>query len=198
MKSMVKTWLAFIFLASISSLSYAQRVDDFVLKDAVTGNDFELKSHDDARAVVLVFTSLNCPFSKLYEERIVNLAQQFSSQGFVFAMINPHINIEEDESASEIKKRARERKIDFPFLMDNDQKVTRQFGVTKLPEVVVITPSPTGFSIAYRGAIDNNPQVPANANIKYLENALTAISNRRNPSPASSRPVGCNVRFMSH
>jgi hypothetical protein len=49
--------------------------------------------------------------------------------------------------------------------------------------VVVITPSPTGWAIAYRGAIDNNPQVSANANMKYLENALAAIQNRRNPSP---------------
>ncbi len=81
--------------------------------------------------------------------------------------------------------------------MDDSQVVTKQYGITKLPEVVIVTPSPTGFAIAYRGAIDNNPQIAENASLKYLENALTAISNRRNPSPTSTRPVGCNVRFLS-
>ena len=83
----------------------------------------------------------------------------------------------------------------FPFLEDGNQTVTKLFGISKLPEVVVITPGPTGFAVAYRGAIDNNPQMPENANTKYLESALSAIQNRSTPSPASSRAVGCNVRL---
>lgn len=186
---------SFLFALLITLQVSAQRAEDFRLKDAVSGSEFVLGAQADARAVVLIFTSLNCPFSKLYEERIVQLHQQFSNQGFVFALINPHFGMEEEETAENMKARASERNMRFPFLMDGDQNVTKQFGITKLPEVVVVTPSPTGFAIAYRGAIDNNPQVAANASLKYLENALTSISNRRNPSPASTRPVGCNVRF---
>lgn len=174
----------------------AQRAENFRLKDAISGSEFELSSHEEAKAVVLIFTSLNCPFSKLYEERLVALHQQFADQGFVFALINPHVRVEEEETVENMKLRAAERKMNLPFLMDEDQTVTRQFGITKLPEVVVVNPGPTGFAIAYRGAIDNNPQVAANTSLKYLEGALTSIINRRNPSPASTRPVGCNVRFL--
>lgn len=189
--------LSFSLIVLISIQVSAQRVDNFQLEDVLTGNTFSLTAHNEARGVVLIFTSLNCPFSKLYEERIVNLYDEFSSQGFVFAMINPHVKVEEGETAAEMKQRAAERNITFPFLADGDQAVTRQLGITKLPEVVLVTPSPTGYSIAYRGAIDNNPQVAANANLKYLESALNAIANRRNPSPASSRPVGCNIRLLN-
>ncbi|RPA67803.1 ubiquitin carboxyl-hydrolase [Cyclobacteriaceae bacterium YHN15] len=179
------------------SASFGQRVEDFKLIDALSGKEFSLNDHNQSKGVVLIFTSLNCPFSKLYEERIVQLHESFSGQGFVFALINPHVAVEEDEQASNMKERAAERKITFPFLMDDKQVVSKQLGITKLPEVVLITPSPTGHSIAYRGAIDNNPQLADNANIKYLENALNAIQNRRNPSPASSRPVGCNLRSLN-
>jgi hypothetical protein len=187
----------FLFLLSfiLVSYSFAQRVENFKLKDAVSGKEFYLESHVEAKAVVLVFTSLNCPFSKLYEERIVNLHSQFASQGFVFALINPHIGIEEEETSAGMKARAAEKKMSFPFLEDGNQTVTKQFEISKLPEVVVITPGPTGFAVAYRGAIDNNPQMPENANTKYLESALSAIQNRSTPSPASSRAVGCNVRL---
>ncbi|PSL02319.1 redoxin domain-containing protein [Cecembia rubra] len=188
--------LSFSMLVLIPYTVSAQRVDNFQLPDVLSGGTFSLTEHNDAKGVVLIFTSLNCPFSKLYEERIVNLHTEFNPQGFVFALVNPHVKLEEGESADEMKKRAEERGIMFSFLADEDQVVTRQLGITKLPEVVLVTPSPTGYSIAYRGAIDNNPQVAANANLRYLESAMTAIANRRNPSPASSRPVGCNIRLL--
>jgi peroxiredoxin len=191
MKNTFLILLSFILFTA----TFAQRVENFQLKDAVSGQGFSLDSYGDAKAVILVFTSLNCPFSKLYEERIVNLSGQFASDGFVFALINPHIGTEEEETSAGMKTRASEKKMSFPFLEDANQSVTKQFGITKLPEVVVITPSPTGFAVAYRGAIDNNPQMAANANIKYLESALIAIQNRRTPSPASSRAVGCNIKL---
>lgn len=195
MKKLLNLSFSLIFL--ISFQVSAQRVDNFQLEDVLSGSTFSLSAQNEARGVVLIFTSLNCPFSKLYEERIVNLHDEFSSQGFVFAMVNPHVKVEDGETAADMKQRAAERKITFPFLADSDQTVTRQLGVSKLPEVVLVTPSPTGYSIAYRGAIDNNPQLAANANLKYLESALIAIANRRNPSPASSRPVGCNIRLLN-
>lgn len=174
----------------------AQRVDDFTLVNAVDGQEYSLEHFNKQAALVLVFTGLNCPFSRLYEDRLIALNDTFSSQNISFALINPLVGFDEEESEEKMKQRVEAKGMKFPFLMDVSQEVSRSFDITKLPEVVVITFSPTGASIAYRGAIDNNPQVAANANLKYLENALTAITNRRNPSPASSRPVGCNVRYV--
>jgi peroxiredoxin len=185
--------LLFGFL--MSSAMYAQRVENFELNDILTGGSFELAGHGDQKAIVVIFTSLNCPFSKLYEERIVSLHKQFSDQGVKIILVNPHYGLEEGESQDEHKERASAKGIELAFLDDSQKEVTRMFSATKLPEAVVVTPSQTGFSIVYRGAIDNNPQVASNANMKYLENALTAILNRRNPSPASSRPVGCNIKM---
>lgn len=192
---MKKVWIALFLFSFVQLTAFSQRVEDFELKDAVSEKMFRLSEHSLDKAVVLIFTSLNCPFSKLYEDRIMALHQEFGEDGFMFAMVNPHSSIEAEEGAGYMKARASEKGFKFPFLEDPEQLVTRQFEVTKLPEVVVITPSPTGYSIAYRGAIDNNPQLASSANLKYLESALHAIQARRNPSPSSSRPVGCNVRL---
>jgi peroxiredoxin len=181
----------------IHTLCFAQRVENFQLQDAVSGQSFSLADHQNSKAVVLVFTVNSCPFSKLYEDRIVKLNQQFSKEGFVFAMVNPHTTLDEEESTELMKKRASENNFGFPYLIDDKQTLTRQLQITKLPEVVVISPSPTGFAISYRGAIDNNPQMAANASIKYLENALSSIQNNKNPSPSSSRAVGCNVKLLN-
>lgn len=190
----MKKLIPFVVYFLLAGTVFGQRVEEFALTDVLGGKIFSLSDLSDEKAVVLIFTSLTCPFSKLYEERIVQLAQEFAGDGFVFAMVNPHLGLDEDESVAAAKLRAGERGFVFPILDDKSQEVSKQLGITKLPEVVVVTPSPTGFAIAYRGAIDNNPQVAANANMKYLENALSAIQNRRNPSPTSTRPVGCNPR----
>lgn len=183
--------LSFTFTAN------AQLVENFTLEDILSGENFELQEHADSRAVVLVFTTLSCPFSKLYENRIIELKNRFSNDNMVFAMVNPHFGNDGDENKVDMEKRFAGRISNFPILNDGMQALTKQLRVTKLPEVIVITPSQTGFAIAYRGAIDNNPQVPESSNMKYLENALENIQNKRNPSPSSSRPVGCNIRLIN-
>jgi len=109
-------------------------------------------------------------------------------------LVNPHSGEDPEENVAAMKSRAQAQQINIPFLDDRNQLLTNQLNITKLPEAVVIASGPTGFSIAYRGAIDNNPQMPANASVKYLENALVSIQNKRNPSPVSTRAVGCNVK----
>lgn len=190
------TLMLFTLLLSLTSIAKAQLVDNFNLKDILSDQNFELQEYSDSKAIVLVFTTLSCPFSKLYENRIIELKNRFSKDNMIFAMVNPHFGKDVDENKVSMEKRFAGKTSDFPILNDEDQVLTKQLRVTKLPEVIVITSSQTGFAIAYRGAIDNNPQVPESSSMKYLENALENIQNKRNPSPSSSRPVGCNIRLI--
>ena len=177
--------------------SFGQKIENFNLEDIQTGETFELADHKDSKAIVLIFTTLSCPFSKLYENRIIELYNNFSKDNFVFAMVNPHFGSDEEENKENVEGRIKGKVSGLSILNDGTQMLTKQLQVTKLPEVIVITPSQTGFAVAYRGAIDNNPQVPESANMKYLENALESIQNKKNPSPSSSRPVGCNIRLVN-
>ncbi|MCH7410105.1 redoxin domain-containing protein [Belliella sp. DSM 111904] len=185
--------LPFIFvLLLINASSYAQRIENFQMEDILSGESFELNQHQDAKAVVLIFTTISCPFSKLYENRIFEFQEKFKNEGFKFALVNPHFGNDPEESKEAILERFKGKGL--VVLNDGDQILMRTLQASKLPEVVVITPGPTGFAVAYKGAIDNNPQVPESANMKYLQNALQAIQAKRNPSPSSSRAVGCNIR----
>lgn len=191
------TSILIALVLSISFTAKAQLVENFTLEDILTGQNFELQEYTDSKAVVLVFTTLSCPFSKLYENRIIELKNRFEKDNVVFAMVNPHFGNDEDENKGAVENRFSGRISDFPILNDGRQVLTKQLQVTKLPEVIVITPSQTGFAISYRGAIDNNPQVPESSNMKYLESALENIQNKKNPSPISSRAVGCNIRLVN-
>ena len=172
---------------------FSQKVNEFKLQDVVSGNIFSLSDFSSATAVVLIFTNNTCPFSKLYEERIVDLANQFDNKNFKFALVNPHSGTMEGEGTAEMVSRSQNRLASLPYLADPNQELVQSFGISKIPEAVVITNGPTGFAVAYQGAIDNNPQLPQSVTRRYLEDALDNISAQKIASPASTRSVGCNI-----
>ncbi|MEX0883078.1 MAG: redoxin domain-containing protein [Cyclobacteriaceae bacterium] len=187
-------WFLIFFL--MANGLYAQRIANFDLADASSGKIFSLDQHRNAPAIVLVFSNLSCPFSKLYEDRLISLNNEYSGSGVIFAMVNPHSGLEEAENETNMGKRASQKGYGMPYLSDPDQKVTKMVGMTKIPEALVITSGPTGFSVAYRGAIDNNAQSPQSVSMPYLENAIKDILDRKRPSPASTRAVGCNIKLQ--
>ena len=173
---------------------YGQVVDDFTLMDVVTGKNFSLSQHKSSPAIVLIFTSNTCPFSKLYEQRILDLANHFKSQNYKFVLVNPFAGTKEGESVEDMVSRSNTKLGSISYLADGNQILSEKLGISKIPEVVVISSGPTGFAVAYHGAIDNNPQLPQSASRHYLMDALQNISEKKAVSPASTRSVGCNVR----
>lgn len=190
MKKLLIIWVVVWF----SIPGYGQVVEDFTLMDVVSGKDFSLSQHKSSPAIVLIFTSNTCPFSKLYEQRILDLANRFESQNYRFVLVNPQAEGMEGESVEDMISRSQDRLGNMSYLADRDQKLAQKFGISKIPEVVVISSGPTGFAVAYHGAIDNNPQLAQSASRNYLMDALQSISDKKAVSPASTRSVGCTVR----
>jgi hypothetical protein len=145
------------------------------------------------KGMVLIFHSLNCPFAKMYEDRIKYLRSTFQSQGISFALINPEVTTSE---ADQLPLRAYidQSGLNMSYLIDAGQVWTKKFEATKIPEVIVLVPGANGLEIKYRGAIDNNPQAESAVSERHLERALNQILKGENPMASQVRPVGCNIR----
>lgn len=190
---MKKLILSFILLFGIWLGSNAQSYNQLTATDAVTGKVQELGAMVKGKGMVLIFHSLNCPFAKMYEERIKYLRSTFQSQGMSFALINPEVTTSE---ADQLPLRAYidQSGLNMSYLIDAGQVWTKKFEATKIPEVIVLVPGPNGLEIKYRGAIDNNPQAESAVSERHLERALNQILKGENPMAAQVRPVGCNIR----
>ena len=190
---MKKLILSFILLIGIWLGSNAQGYNQLTATDAVTGKVQELGAMVKGKGMVLIFHSLNCPFAKMYEERIKYLRSTFQSQGMSFALINPEVTTSE---ADQLPLRAYidQSGLNMSYLIDAGQVWTKKFEATKIPEVMVLVPGPNGLEIKYRGAIDNNPQAESAVSERHLERALNQILKGETPMAAQVRPVGCNIR----
>lgn len=170
-------------------------VENFTLVNTVDNSKVSLNSFSNKKGVVVIFTSDFCPYSKLYEERIDELAKEFSDKGIQFILINPNNPlVSQDDSVEKMAKNAKEKGYRFPYLADKDQKVADAFGATKTPEVYLLRPSGSNFKIVYSGAIDDNPQVVSDVAQAYLHGAISNLLSGKPIQRNHQRPTGCMIK----
>ena len=161
-------------------------ITDFTLKTAANA-DVALKSYAKHKAVVVVFLNPACAFSRLYQERLASLSSSFRSKGVEFLFINTPINLDAPGTAAP-------GEVELPTLTDASQKVAEMLGVSKTAEAVVLEPTGSGFTIRYRGAIDDNPQVAGSVQQPYLKQVLDNVLAGRPAGIADKRAAGCLIK----
>lgn len=163
------------------------KVADFTLQGA-NNHSVTLSELANAKTVVLVFTNNQCPYAKLYENRLVTLASNYSAKGTQFIFINPGAG-----DAGETLQDMASRKYS-PYLADVGQKVSTQFGATKTPEVFVLHNTGEEFILKYKGAIDDNPQMESGVKNFYLRNVLDEVLANHPVSTSDKRATGCLIK----
>ncbi|MCU0354203.1 MAG: thioredoxin family protein [Cytophagales bacterium] len=190
----MKFLLAALLLGPVAFSQTALKIEDFTLVNAVDNRPVSLADYKNEKAVVVVFTSNYCPFARLYEDRILNLVSQFQGQGVAFLLVNSNTSLDHlDDSVEEMARRAKDKNYRVPYLADKEHKAATMFKATKTPEVFVLQNMGSHFILKYRGAIDDNPQMPQDVTANYLRDAIAAAVNRRNLPYAEKRPVGCAI-----
>jgi len=173
----------------------AGKVENFTLTDVINNRPVSLSDYKNTRGVVLLFTSNSCPYAKLYDTRIINLAKEFSGKGIQFLLINSNTSADDNsESVEQMVAVAQQKGFVFPYLSDKEQRVAKLFGATKTPEAFVLQNNGDVFTLKYRGAIDDNPQMPNDVSANYLKEAITAVLNKQNLSVVDRRPTGCMIK----
>ena len=165
------------------------RVANFALTDVRTGRRVGLYSFYGKKAVVLVFTGIDCPIGNVYMPRLVALSEKYGDQGVTFLAINANAS----ESAEEIAKHAEEYKIGFPVLADPSGRAAGSLQAERTCEALVLDGT---AKLRYRGAIDDQYGYGVRKNepeVYYLADAIDAILAGDEPEPAATPVEGCPI-----
>ena len=167
------------------------KATDFKLK-SVDNKMYSMADYKDAKGFIVVFTCNHCPFAVKYEDRIIDLAKKYKSKGYVLLAINPNDPAAQPEDSFELmQKRAKEKKFTFPYLFDEGQKIYPQYGATKTPHVFLLDKN---LVVKYIGAIDDNVEDASQVKEKYLENAIAALEKGQEPTPNTTKAIGCSIK----
>ncbi|ARS37642.1 thioredoxin family protein [Pontibacter actiniarum] len=191
MKYFASLFTALLLSASAFAQSGGYQLGDKVADFKLQGANNQTTSLSDfanAETVVLVFTNNQCPYAKLYENRLVTLSSNYGAKGVQFVFINPGAG-----DAGETLQDMASRKYS-PYLADEGQTVSKQFGATKTPEVFVLHNDNGNFTLKYKGGIDDNPQMESGVKNYYLKNVIDEVLANRPISTGEKRATGCLIK----
>lgn len=193
--------VAIFFFAGKSFVVDGYKIGDtvagFNLKN-VDGKMIALDDYKSSKGVILIFDCNTCPYSKAYNDRIIELHEKYSPKGFPVITINSNDpNLSPGDSFDEMVKRAKSKKYTFPYLFDETQVVARAFGATNTPHVYVLQKDGSDFKVSYIGAIDNNSRDASSADKKYVEEAVEALLTGKDVPVTKTKAIGCTIKYRN-
>ena len=177
-------------LDEIGGYKIGEVATDFSLKN-VDESMISLASFKEAKGYIVAFTCNECPFSKMYEDRLIELHNNYASKGYPVVAINPNSPENEKEDFAAMQKRAKEKSLPYPYLVDDGQKIYPQYGAVRTPHVFLLDKD---LKVQYIGSIDDNAKSPEDVKVKYVENAIEALEKGGKPDPNYTKAIGCPVK----
>lgn len=195
MKQLTFTILPLLFLLSFG-LKAQQIPASTSLPDVISGQPYSFASQQNKKALVVLFSSSYCPYSRLYEERLQKIVNEFGGKQVAFVFVNPNNpNEQTEDSDASMKAKMKEWNLNLPYLRDENQQLARSLNASKTPEVFVLKPGENIFQVVYSGAIDDNPQVAYDVSHHYLRKTLQKVLAGAPVPTKRHRPVGCMIKM---
>lgn len=193
--------LLFIVLAlcmghmAMAQYKTGDQARDFKLKN-IDGKMVSMSKFKEAKGFIVVFTCNHCPWSQAYEQRIIELDKKYKDKGYPVIAINPNDpDLQPEDSFEEMKKRAKSKGYTFPYLVDDTQDVARDYGATRTPHVYVVNKEDGKMVVRYIGAIDDNTEFPDKVSKRYVEDAITDLTDGVYVRNGNTKAVGCTIKW---
>lgn len=166
------------------------KVDQLTFKD-IRFLERSLADLEDARAFVIMYTTLECPLVQRYFPKIIELEKQYRDQGVQFIAIN----VGPEDSLVEVAQQGLEAGAELIIGKDFTGNSVRATGVERTPEVVILD---ADHVLRYRGRIDDQyrlggvrPNVTQDSLVLALEDVLAG----RDVAVAETPVDGCRITF---
>jgi len=170
---------------SITPLAVGSRAPDFTLTDAITGQPVTL-SERLGRGVALDFWSVDCAWSRYYDDYLIERAAAWAAEGVTLLLINSNAN----ETPQQMRDMADAYGIAGPILIDAGSAVANVYGATATPHIFVVD---GGGRLVYQGAIDDRSFRQQQPTVNYLEAAISAMLAGEAINPHETPAYGCVI-----
>jgi len=154
----------------------------------VDGKTFSLADAEKTnKAVVVMFIATKCPYSNAYNDRMRQMAADYSKKGILFVGVNSNST----EPEAEVKSHAAKNKWDFTLVKDPGNKVADMYDAKRTPEIYVVG---SDGKLLYHGRIDENYEEPTKVTSPDLKNALDQILAGQPVAKTETKAFGCTIK----
>ena len=154
------------------------------------GKDTSL-SLDDIKedVVVVVFLANHCPVVVAYEDRIIDLVNDY--KGKSVKVVGISVSTLPQDKIPGIKDYMKDKGSNYIYGYDESQAIGKAYGATNTPQFFVLDKTRT---IRYTGAMDDN-QNDSKVSKKYVRDAINALLANETVEVNETRAVGCGISY---
>ncbi|HPG41436.1 MAG TPA: redoxin family protein [bacterium] len=187
--------------AEIKTLEIGSLAPAFNLP-GVDGRNYSLQDFESADILVVIFTCNHCPTAQAYEDRIIDLVNDYKNNNVAFVAISPNdplaVRLDElgytdlSDDLAAMKLRAAAGNFNFPYLYDGEtQRVSMAYGPVSTPHVFIFDKQRL---LRYSGRIDDSEKV-GQAKIHDTRNALEALLVGQPVPVETTKTFGCSIKW---
>ncbi len=153
---------------------------------------YSLDSFEGKKVLVIIFMCNHCPYVKAVLQRLIDLQNEWIDQGVQFIGINSNDTVKyPDDSMENMKKIVAEKKIPFPYLLDETQEVAAAYDAVCTPDIFVYGSERT---LLYQGRIDDDWQNPEKVTRYDLAEAIQ-MANDGKILEEQIPSMGCSIKW---
>jgi thiol-disulfide isomerase/thioredoxin len=184
------------------TLAIGAKAPPFSLK-GVDGKTYTLASFAKYKILVIIFTCNHCPTAQAYEDRMIQLTNDYRSKNVGVVAINPNdpsaIRLDElgytdmSDTYAEMKLRAAQKKFNFPYLYDGaTQSTARAYGPVATPHVFIFD---SERKLRYQGRIDDVEKPTKTPNSFDTRGAIDELLQNKDVSVKTTKVFGCSIKW---
>jgi peroxiredoxin len=186
------------------TLAIGTKAPNFSLP-ATDGKTYSLASFAKSKILVIIFTCNHCPTAQAYEDRIIQLTNDYKNKGVQVIAISPNdpeaVRLDElgysdmGDSFAEMKVRHQQKKYNFPYLYDGKtQSVSKAYGPIATPHVFIFDKD---RKLRFQGRIDDTENPSKSPKTQDTRAALDQLLAGAEVTTATTKVFGCSVKWAS-
>ncbi len=173
-------------------LKTGQKAPDFNLK-GIDDKMYSLKSFDGKDALLIVFICNHCPFVHARLDDIKSLQDKFNGRLQIVG-INSNDPKYEGEGFDNMKNFAKERKMNFPYLLDETQQVAKAYGAVCTPDPFLFDSS---MKLVFHGRINDAMDPDTKPKVPMMENNVKKLINGERIDKDFDPSIGCSIKWKN-
>lgn len=186
------------------TLSIGTKAPDFKLL-GTDGKIYSLASFAKSKILLIIFTCNHCPTAQAYEDRIIQLTNDYKNKGVQVVAISPNdpnaVRLDElgysdmSDTYAEMKIRHKQKKYNFPYLYDGKtQAIAKLYGPIATPHVFIFDKE---RKLRFQGRIDDVENPAKTPTTHDTRAALDELIANKEVTSKTTKVFGCSVKWAS-
>jgi len=149
-----------------------------------------------SKSLLVVFICNHCPYVKARISDLVSLQSKFGPDNLQIIGINSNDPNYEDEGFDNMISFAKEHSLNFPYLIDDTQRVAKEFGAVCTPDPFLFDESK---NLVFHGKINDALEPNAIPTIHTMEeNVRKVVEGKKNDIQKDFDPsIGCSIKWIN-